>query len=62
MALSTEEYIAIMSVLNTKNIAKNAVSSERSNEVTLCFFVLGAKVPLIEEFQVTNFFGLWMSK
>ena len=52
MALSTQEYIAIVAVFYTENIAENAVRSKRANEVSLGFFKPRPKVPLVEKFQV----------
>ena len=62
MALSTQEYIAIVAVFYTENIAENAVRSKRANEVSLCFFKPGPKVPFVEKFKVAQLFGLWVGK
>ena len=62
MALSTQEYIAIVAVFYTENIAENAVRRKRANEVSLGFFKPRPKVPLVEKFQVAQLFGLWVGK
>jgi hypothetical protein len=61
MALSTQEYVTIVSVLYTKYIAEYTIRSEGANEITLRLFEFGSKVPLVKEFQIVKFLGLRVS-
>ena len=50
MALSTQEYIAVMAIFNTKDIAEYAITSQRADEVSLSLFEVWTEVPLVEQF------------
>ena len=50
MALSTQEYIAIMAIFDSKDVAKYAVSSQGADKVSLSLFEVRAEVPLVKQF------------
>ena len=48
MALSAQKYVSIMTIFYSENIAEYTISSQWSNEISLCLVKFRTKIPLVE--------------